>query len=515
MSTKITITADASQAQQEIKAVSGGLDHLQQDAVDAANRAADALERMEDALADVASQSKETGDTVKKGIGGSDVAQAVTAVSTGFLAVTKALQGVWRAAGDAWRGIEFLAEQGNPAAQRMKSAFDDLLGSLRTLAEDPAIQDFGDKITEGTRAAVQELELLPTTYRKFTDIVTTQILDVAHAWGIVSDTAVQSHQLDMQLHERQLEAGRAEVAVEKEKLEVQRQQQELQKTLSEFDSQVAAEKRQEALAEIKDAETLTKMLAEQRQAMSDAAAGGKLDDAARADGLRKLIELQQRLRTLQQEQAAEAKRLADEEKKRREDRDKEAKAEKDRQIAEELAANQRKLDELDKQEQEALQRRQKGFEGSGLAEGINAAASDPAAVAKRLAQQRADAARNELYKGGEQDSDKLDAAAQAAYRKAFRDAMIQARGGKQQTFSQDEIASAVEQNAGAQIQQMAQQGRFSNQALQALSQAASEQRRQSQELQAMQEQLAQIQAFQNGTTQDGERRRAQRGSNRQ
>lgn len=460
MATKIVITADTSQAKSEVAGLAMGLDGVGDQASAAAAKTEAAGERIEDALEEVQSEARKTGDAVSS-VGGSNLLQGITAASTAFLAMGKALKGVGQLSREAYQGIQYLAEQGNPAARELMSSFDELLASMQRLASDPSVQDLGSKLSGVFSGAAKELELFPEAMRANLMFAESYWIQFQQSIGLAEDDAMVKFGFRIAAQRVELEQQKKRIANETEANKKAEEAKKLAEETAKLEKEAAEEQSQADLDAFNDSLRMEEEEFQKKNAH--------------------IAEL------VRNQEAANAKLLQSE-------RDLQAQREKD---AEDRIAKQKAA-----------------LAGTGAAEGVNAAASDPQAIARRLAQQAADARRNELMAGGEQDGAKLDREAEQARRQAHRAAIQQSRGGRE-AFSQEQIQGAIEANASAGIQAMSEAGAFSQESLTALSQAAEEQRRMATEMQAMQDQLAEIRKYQAGTTQDGNRRRSQRNSNRQ
>jgi hypothetical protein len=123
----------------------------------------------------------------------------------------------------------------------------------------------------------------------------------------------------------------------------------------------------------------------------------------------------------------------------------------------ERAAQQKRVDDLAKTD---------GVQDA--AAGIRMKASDPRAIAARLAQNAVDAKTAEVGADGisPQEQKELDELKRATHRKAIN----QANGGFQ-AFSPEQVAGAIDQNAQAQVQALQSSGKASQDSVDALSQA--------------------------------------------
>lgn len=524
MATRIVITADANQAKQEAAAVAAGMESIGDKATAASRETKSAADRIERELDEVESEAKSAGRAVAD-IGAPNTAERITAVASSFTAMVVGLKAATEAGKKAYEGIRFLAENGNADMQRLVDSIsgdntNSLKGALLSIASDPAIGQASSGLANLFGMLSAELETVISDVRVASNDISLFVQNPLAALGLGSDEAAE--RLRQLRSEFNLLIGmeRRAAAEEQNRNAVQQQTLALTEDIAALERGIAETRQRQAAERSGDTLTLSKLIADETKRLEELAAQSKLTNEERARGLQRLATLHASLETAQKTQDSEQEKRHQRELERIDDERALEQMSAEARIAYEQAVADRKRQERlkEKQEQERerqseIARQQQELSKGGAVDELNRAASDPAALARQLAARRAQQAFEQANEDGVSLRER-DRRVEEARRQAFRNAQRQFAGGREE-FSQEEIAQAQQDNVNAQMQNMAQSGRFSRETLQALAKATQEQRQQSEEMQAMQDVLKEIQKQIGQTVQDGNRRRSQRNSNRQ
>lgn len=572
MATKLTITADANQAKQELSGLADAIDQAGISAMEASEFA----EVLGEAIEGQGAWEKATGGardfeielgklekelpplneqihTLKTrlgDVGGDTTITKLNAAFNGISAMVQVGEKLFRAFGKARDMIRDMAEAGNAdfaslndSINRVESSFSSFLDRLSaSQAGGDAIEAMASKLDDMAGG----VEALPDLW----DSLRASVLEVSHAL----DFTVRSGGEADQLHLKRMRQIQEEMTAREDAHQAELRRREAAADSAAADGieadlakQRAMEAEQAAAREINNRSSVNAAIEKELEFMRSLAAERKLTDEEREGFQRRIMQLEAHGREVERKGHADRINQLNAERQAEEDH-LQWKQEREREVAEAAIAFQRRRLEAFNQfaediaarmaesqaaqeriQQESLARQraayeahvkglQQGFEQGGAVDAIQDAANDPRAMADRLAQNRADATRQELEGSGMSES-AIEQRVEQARRQAFRQAQQQLQGGGRgrggPSFSDDELRRATMDNTKAQFDQIRASGEVSQAAIDALARATVEQRKQSDELNALNEQIAEIKRQVGATQQDGDRRRSQRMGGRQ
>lgn len=450
MATKIQITADASQAKAEVAGLVVGLDGVGDQATQAAAETAAAGEKMEDALEEVQREAKATDNAIDR-IG--NTSSRITAVATSFTAVTQALQLAGRASGVAMRAIDQLAEEGSPAAIKLRDSIAGIQTALIELADDPALQNFGNQLAALGDKAAEGISNLPDLWRSAVNRISDDIVLASESLGLMPEGTLETLDEMQTAEQKAVEAAKERTAEEREKTKELEKQKKLAEETAKAEKEAAEEQSRQELEDFEYANQLA-----------------------------------------EEEFAKENARIAELAKQEQE-------------------AHERRMEEIRREQEAKDERHKKALEQAGAIKELERQVNDPNKITERLAANRGKQAEQEALSRGATEREAAQAA-ERARRQAFRDARRQQQGGREE-FSREEIQQAQTDNAQATMGALRESGKLSEQTLQALQTSINEAQQQTVEMNALQDAVKELQRQAQAVAQDGARRRSQRNSNRQ
>lgn len=423
------------------------------------DEARESLERLDDQAEQTNVEIGNPGSG-KSGSGGKAKWTELAAAAGGVVATVKGLLEASRAARE---GIKSLADSGSKsfgelddALSRFDESWSDLMLNLADSSQGSMFTGFLTEVTNTAADAAENFDLLDESASKVAAGWAEWAADMA-GWEQAANLARETQALLNEEIERAAEAQFKEKAA--------RQSAQVDELRAKVEAQRAAQQEQDALKLLKTEEEINAKIEEQFNALQALAKNTQLTSKDRQEAEKKIADLEKRrlevLREIEEEQrktAEAAIKAAEDEVRAREELYEET-LEAQREMAEDaIRIEEEKQKELARVEEQAARERQariealsKSKEVQGVAGQIQQAANDPQALIKRLASN-----------AGAEGTDE--------YRKAYRQATMQARGGAQ-VFSQEEIAKAAAQNAEAMTSSLQANGQLSSEVVAGLSQA--------------------------------------------
>jgi hypothetical protein len=483
-----------------------GLESEVRELVDALNDQADANRKVDNSQQQVQAS-------------GANVAQKITAISTGTLAAIEVFKKMGEAAKKAYELIKAGADAGNPAAIAVVDSVGKLQSALAEVANDPLIQDFlkgmADTITSQVVPAIAQI---PDAWRGAQNWIAGAITATTDFVGITEGAAEASAEMADQ-QARAVEHAKALTAEAEKKFKADKSLAAVDADLAKLAEAKRQNGEKEALAAIKNTDELQTRLKAETETLRKMAADGELTDSARQQRLADITAIEQRLVDLKKEQTDETAKAAEAQKKAVDDMkdglkslaeqgkavwEKMNEARK-KSIAEATAKEKAAVDELANKLKEL-----KGEDGQAqdVVGKIKGSLTDDQ-VLQQIGSNRQKSAEDAARAAGKDDKQ-----IKAAGRKAYATAGKQANAGGQ--FDQAEVAAAQDSLTSSIVDQAASSGELSVQQSKALRQAAAAQMEaakvQAEQAATIEEITGVLEEITNGTKKIGQRQRAQRGS---
>jgi hypothetical protein len=477
----------------EIQKLTDQIEDLQSELDDMAASGVSDLSRVENA-------AEEAGDAVDSiGAGKSTAMEAVTAISTGYLALVDIAGKFVETGKKAVEVVNMLAAEGNPAAMELSESFGGVREQLLQLAESPifqeVFQDFAELINT---QVIPAIKAIPEAMFDSVSAVQLQIMGVKEFMGQVpkgtTEMMRQMHDMARVAYKTADELSAKNREERKAKAEVAKIDAELAKIQAEKD----ADATQAALDNIKTEEELRDVIESLTESIREQAKEGKLSDEEREKSLRKIAQAEERIKQIRTESTETEKQSAEESVKIAGD----AAKERERIAKEESDAKDKLAKEALDQERRNIEERKRLVTGGDVkgAEQLLGAQSRQQ-VKEAYAQRKAEEAAGAFDASGASQKEVA-----AGRKRALAQARRQFDNGSADAGdirdTQVELASKAAEAAVS-------QGKSSKETAQATKEAIAEIAKNANELEQVQAEMANMRQIMGGISRQGERRRAQ------
>jgi hypothetical protein len=490
----------AGELQDGLAELKGRTEALKDELSSMAASGANSLGRIENA-------AEEAGDAVDSiSDGKSNALEAITAISTGYLALVDIAKKFVETGKKAVEVVNSLAEEGNPAAIELADSLGTVRAQLLDIAENPIFQqifsDIADVINESVIPAIREI---PGTVFEMVLMTQKQILSLKESLGLIPEGSVA-------MLETMQDVARNAYHIAEEVTKKNREERKRLEEVAKVDAELAkiqnardAEAVKATLDQVKSEEELRDIIDDLTESMRTQASEGKLSDEQKEASLRKIAQAEERISQLRTESTESEKKSAEESVKINGDAAKERER-----IAQEESDAKDKLakEELDKERRNIDERKRlvtggnvKGAEqllGSQTREQVRDAYAE---------QQGTNAALRANYESGGD---------QKEVEKARRRALgLARRQFDQGNANPEEVRAAQVELAGKAADSAVAQGKSSKETAQATKEAIAELAKTQNELEQVQAEMANMRSLMGGISRQGERRRAQVAGSRQ
>ena len=363
----------------QAQATSEGMANSLEDANNETRNLTDEIQALQAELSQVGSESADAfnqlesgadraGKSMEKVAPPANIAQKITAVSTGFMAVVQGIKTGVEFAKKFDEAFRSMADEGNEAAGRVVVQLDKIHGGFAKLKNDPLVQDSFNLIADGTGKASEYLDFLGKDAVEVVNKWSGMMTYIGESFGIFEEgthkaraameefQATEREGLGKKLEAEAAAAAETEAAAKREAA-VKGSLTEIEKTLSGIEEARFKAAFQGTLDLIDSEEQLREAIEAEAEAIKERAKEGKLSDEDRRRSLSKIEAAENRIHTIREnhaqavkDAAAEATKVAADESAKREKLARDEVANKARIEADfEALKNKAAADELDRQ----------------------------------------------------------------------------------------------------------------------------------------------------------------------